>query len=249
MRETRAHRHHAAAGGAAGAAPRGSATAAAARDRGRVAAGAVLAALLAAAAAGCASSVDGTQGAQASTPSSGATATATGAPTGTAVSPSPSGDGGAGASAHAQAGGGAACTGTQLHVTTAEGGAAAGHLGMVLVFANTGSTACTLAGYPGAALSGSGGGTLLNAQRTLSGYIGGAQAVNAVTLAAGASASALLEWSDVPTGNGCPGAGAAALLVTPPNTTATTALAPINEVCSGFQIHPVVSGTSGRTGT
>jgi hypothetical protein len=136
-------------------------------------------------------------------------------------------------------------------VTTADGGAAAGHLGLVLLFTDTGA-ACTLSGYPGAALSGSGGSTLLNAQRTMSGYLGGAQGSSApasVPLASGATASALLEWSDVPVGGGgCPGTGATALLVTPPNTTVTTTLAPINVVCSGFQIHPVVPGSTGRSG-
>ena len=229
---------------------------AAAQRRGRTAAGsgaaAVLAALLAATAAGCTSSANGAQGASASSPSSGATAGASGAATGagTGASASPSGNGGAGgATANAQAGGAAACGGAQLKVTTADGGAAAGHLSMVLLFANTGSAACVLGGYPGAAVSGSGGSTLLNAQRTLSGYTGGAHGVGVVTVAPGASASALLEWSDVPTDNGCPGTGATALLVTPPNTTATTSLAPISEVCSEFQIHPVVPGTSGRSST
>ena len=232
----------------------------ASRRRSRTAAGtgaaAVLAALLAATAAGCASSANGTQGASASSPSSvatagasGASGAATGAGAGASASPSGNGGAGGGATANAQAGAGPACSGAQLKVTTADGGAAAGHLSMVLLFANTGSAACALGGYPGAAVSGSGGSTLLNAQRTLSGYTGGAHGVDVVTVAPGTSASALLEWSDVPTGSGCPGAGATALLITPPNTTATTSLAPINEVCSGFQIHPVVSGTSGRSGT
>lgn len=199
--------------------------------------------MLALAAAGCASSATGSQGALApATSSAHASDSASG---GASASPS----GGGGATEHAQVGGSSACGGAQLRVTTGDGGAAAGHLAMVLVFANTGSTACSLDGYPGAALSGPGGSTLLNAQRTLSGYIGGAKGVDTVTLAPGASASALLEWSDVPTDNACPGAGATALLITAPNTTATTSLAPINEVCSGFQIHPVVSGTSGRSGT
>lgn len=224
---------------------------AALRGRRRTAAGAALAALLAAGAAGCASTGSGSQGAAASPSSSGVTASASSAATGAGT---PAGGASAGASsggagANAQAGGNTACGASQLRVTTAEAGAAAGHLGMVLLFANTGSASCTLDGYPGAALSGPGGSTLLNAQRTVSGYLGGAQSVGVVTVAAGASASALLEWSDVPAGSGCPGAGATALLVTPPNTTATTSLAPINEVCSGFQIHPVVSGTTGRSGT
>lgn len=221
--------------------------------RGRTAVGAALAVLLAAAAAGCASTASGSQGSAASPSSASATASASGTATGAGTGADGAGGASAGASsggagANAQAGGNTACSGSQLHVTTAGTGAAAGHLGMVLLFANTGSASCTLDGYPGAALSGSGGSTLLNAQRTVSGYLGGAQGVSVVTVAAGASASALLEWSDVPAGNGCPGAGATALLVTPPNTTATTSLAPINEVCSGFQIHPVVSGTTGRTG-
>jgi hypothetical protein len=213
-----------------------------------------LAALLAAAAAGCASSANGNQGASTASSSAASSSTAaapsaSGAATGAGTGASASASGGAGASANAQAGGVSGCSGAQLRLTTASGGAAAGHLSMILLFANTGSAACTLGGYPGAALSGSGGSTLLNAQRTLSGYSGGAHGIDVVTLAPGASASALLEWSDVPTAGGCPGTGATALLVTAPNTTATTSLAPIDEVCSEFQIHPVVSGTGGRSGT
>ena len=268
MRGTRAHRHHAAVGGVAnaalyeaapGPATRPGPPPPAARRRSRTAAGTgaatVLAALLAATAAGCTSTANGSQGASTPSPSSatataGASGAATGAGTGASASPSGNSGAGGGATANAQAGGTTACSGAQLHVTTADGGAAAGHLSMVLLFANTGSAPCVLDGYPGAALSGSGGSTLLNAQRTLSGYTGGAHAVAVVTVAPGATASALLEWSDVPTGNnGCPGTGASALLVTPPNTTATTSLAPINEVCSGFEIHPVVPGASGRSTT
>jgi hypothetical protein len=224
----------------------------------RGAAGLAVAAVLAAAAvAGCTSGTSRASGAAASPTATGTPGVAS-APSSAGGSGSPSATGpGAPASASGGDGGGAPmCPGSSLRTGSASAGVASGHAGEVLTFTNTGSAACTLTGYPGAELTGVNGRLVMNATRTMSGYMGGAQDRSEpllVTLAPGAVASALLEWATVPTGPGapvganCPGMGAEQLLVTPPDTTATVSLQPIGSACQDFEIHPVVSGATGRT--
>ena len=99
-------------------------------------------------------------------------------------------------------------------------------------------------GYPGLDLVTSSGAVVAHAKRTLSGMAGGATSVATVTLAAGASASALVEASDVPQ-NGIANCGSYALNVTPPeeyvSVPAGTAMMPKCDL----QIHPVVAGAHG----
>lgn len=140
------------------------------------------------------------------------------------------------------------CTGSEIKVTLGRGGAATGHDVVSLEFTNTGSSTCTLQGYPGAAIT-SGSTVILNATRTLNGYAGDERQLTSaplVTLAPGAIASANLEWV-VNNGEPCAPNGTGTLNVTPPNTTTTTNLRPMTAgtqgVCAGFEIHPVVAGT------
>ena len=152
-------------------------------------------------------------------------------------------------------GGTAACTGSQIKVTTGDGGAGLSHGALTLIFTNISSTSCSLSGYPGAALPYSGG--TWNATRTMAGYMGGAANYSSpptVDIAPGAAASALIEW-EAATVNGapdnatnCPGSVAQSLEVTPPNTQSTTTFPPLQGACQGFEIHPVVPGTTGRSG-
>lgn len=143
-----------------------------------------------------------------------------------------------------------ACGNADIQVTTTDDEGATGHLSMLLVFTDSSDHDCLLHGYPGASLLGPKGADLLDATRTLYGFAGGAvgatslSSVPHVLLHPGATASAVLEWSDVPTGSGCAVQNAVALAVTPPNTTQTTqiALSGQTEVCAEFQIHPVLSG-------
>ncbi|MFI9271433.1 DUF4232 domain-containing protein [Kitasatospora sp. NPDC052896] len=160
---------------------------------------------------------------------------------------------GGSASGTAQAGGpgmsagggpGNGCTPGQVSVTSADGGAGMGHQGVVLVFRNTSSNGCSLYGYPGVAAVDASGKQVDQAQRTLNGYLGGAQSVTAVQLAPGAQASALLEGDDVPSGNK-PCLTYASLLVTPPGTKTSTPLGVTVADCDGLQVHPVVTGASG----
>jgi hypothetical protein len=192
----------------------------------------------------------------------GATNSATGTPGG-GLSPTagPGGDGGAGgatapasqgtAGKTAPAGAAAqACGDADITVSTAQSQGAAGHLSMLLVFTNTSDHICALRGYPGASMLGVNGTDLIDATRTLKGYSGGAVGLSTaprVVLKPTESASAVLEWSDVPTGSGADGGCVApdpiALAVTPPNTKQTTTISVAKpQVCAEFQIHPVLKG-------
>jgi hypothetical protein len=120
-----------------------------------------------------------------------------------------------------------------------------GHIGIVLLLRNRAPGVCDLFGYPGVKLLGASGAGQ-DAKRTSSGYLGGisGSGLPIIHLAPGATASALMEGSDVPTGTGsCP--IWTALLVTPPNETSTVRIAhAVGALCTP-QIHPVVEGTSG----
>ncbi len=132
----------------------------------------------------------------------------------------------------------------------APGGAGLSHVGVVLRFRDTGASACTLTGYPGATLV-TAGGLLVPARRTPAGYLGGlpssTHTIPVLRLAPGASASALLEGLDADVAHGggpCP--RYAHLLVTAPNQRLTIRLpTPLRQVCQP-EVHPVVPGMSGR---
>lgn len=143
------------------------------------------------------------------------------------------------------------CGNEDVRVTSTANQGAAGHISLTLVFTNFSAHPCVLHGYPGASLLDAGGNDLLDAQRTLSGYSGGAVGLSAppkVVLKPKESASAVLEWTDVTSGsganNGCAVPKPATLAVTPPNTTRTTTLPMNGEVCGEFQIHPVLKGVA-----
>jgi Protein of unknown function (DUF4232) len=152
------------------------------------------------------------------------------------------------ASSRAVSGGTTACTGSEIKVTLGQSSAAMSHDGYAVVFTNTSSRTCTMQGYPGAAIM-NGSTVLVNATRTLNGYIGDQQQLSSaplVTLAPGFKASAMLE-SLANAGETCYASGTGTLEVTPPNTTTTTSLTSLTVgsggVCSGFEVHPVVPGT------
>jgi hypothetical protein len=129
--------------------------------------------------------------------------------------------------------------------------AAAGHQGVVLLFVNHGPTSCVLFGYPGVAGVNSSGAQVVQAQRTLTGMMGGlapgVATLPRVTLAPGQTASAVVEGTDVPSGTetSCP--TYPSLLVTAPNTKVSVSVVQSLPGCSGLQVHPVVPGTSGST--
>jgi hypothetical protein len=137
------------------------------------------------------------------------------------------------------------CSLSQLAVSDSNGSAGSTHRATILVFRNTSTVTCHLAGYPGVAGLNASDQQVAQATRTLSGYLGGARSAATVQLAPGQSASATVEAMaiDATTGNSCtPYAG---ILVTPPNETHSIKLAWPNDGCSSLQIHPVVPGTTG----
>jgi hypothetical protein len=181
---------------------------------------------------------------------------------GTSATSSPAAPGGPVATASAASHGAVPeCTTAELKVTESDGNGvgdtASGHAALALRFTNVGSRACFLRGYPGVAVSGPGG--VLNAQRVMRGYMGGdaGQAPSLVIVPPGETAAALLEWLFSPqdgsatvTTRNCPGYHAARLLVIAPDqTTAAVFAAPgtVTPVCWGFEVHPVVSGATGRS--
>lgn len=129
-----------------------------------------------------------------------------------------------------------------------DGGASAGHQPVLIEFTNTSGHACYLRGYPGASVFGPNGKVLQDALRTMVGPEGGAAGVSSpqrVVLQVNGAASAIVEWSDVPAGSGtC--LSPVNLGVTPPNSKQTTTF-PLSgqpDVCSEFEVHPVVEGVS-----
>jgi hypothetical protein len=148
------------------------------------------------------------------------------------------------------------CTNAQITVSDAGGGAALGHVDQVLVFTNTGHTACTLTGYPRLAGLSSIGQDETQATRTPGGYMGGLLSGDTtppvVSLAPGETASAIVEGTDNPIGSR-PCFHYQALLVTPPNLTDQTRVG-ISDAgmqgfpdCSGLEVHPVVAGSTGSS--
>jgi Domain of unknown function (DUF4232) len=142
------------------------------------------------------------------------------------------------------------CTPPHTAVSVGQVGAATGHVGLTLLFRNSGTTPCTLTGYPGAALvAATGRHRRLDIARTPQGYMGGlspqARANPVVLLAPGHQASAILEGEDFnpQTSAACP--RYSALLVTPPNQRVTVRLTRSLAICDP-EIHPVVPGTTGR---
>jgi len=143
-----------------------------------------------------------------------------------------------------------ACAPAQLAVTAGRRGAATGHIGVALLFENTGTRACVLDGYPGVGGLDGAGTQVTQAVRTPSGFMGGLSGyvggpVPSVTLTPGATASALVEGTDVPTGTATTCASYAALLVTPPNALQSVHVDASLPGCSGLRVNPVVTGTTG----
>jgi hypothetical protein len=135
------------------------------------------------------------------------------------------------------------CT-TNIRVINGASEGAAGHLTLVLIFNNVGHTACRIVGYPTVDLVSPSGAVIAHALHTLNGMAGGASSISSVTLPAGASASALVEASDVPQGS-ITDCGSYALAVTPPSQTVAVPAGTATMPRCGLQVHPVVAGTGG----
>ncbi|MGI8715355.1 MAG: DUF4232 domain-containing protein [Solirubrobacteraceae bacterium] len=143
------------------------------------------------------------------------------------------------------------CRSGRITVSTGEGGAGLGHVGLPLLFRNTGRATCIMTGYPAATLV-TAGGHRVAARRTRGGYLGGlvgaARSLPVVRVGPGAAVSAYLEGLDFDPAHGggsCP--TYPRLLVTAPNQTLTfRLLSPVSQICRP-EVHPLVAGTSGRS--
>ena len=138
----------------------------------------------------------------------------------------------------------AACTNAQLAVSSAPASGGDSHGGIVVRFTDTGA-ACTLFGYPGAAVVDAAGHQIVQATRTPRGYLGGCGCTrpSTVRLGHGQAAAALIEGDN---GGGDECLAGRALLVTPPNTTKATRIAFQAYSCH-VQVHPVIAGVAGST--
>lgn len=127
--------------------------------------------------------------------------------------------------------------------------AGSGHRGVALILTNTGGRACRVSGYPGVGGLDAGG-KRVQARQTPGGYLGGlgSGSPSTVTLVPGASASALVEALAFNASDGSACAAFGGLLVTVPDDTVVTRLSWQTDACSDLQVHPVVPGTTGRTG-
>jgi hypothetical protein len=204
-----------------------------------------------------AAAASGAQSSSSASAAQGAGSGTTGA--GTAAQASSAGTAGTGSagsgtgSVNAASAGTAACGNGQLSVQLTMPDAAAGHRSRVVLFTNTSGSSCTISGYPGAAVTDKQGKVVLDAQRSLTGYEGGAAGVTTVTLSPGGHASDVIEWLGFPTDGqdpvpaNCPGVDGGSLLITPPNTTKATSFSSPSDLCAHFLVHPVVAGTSGRS--
>jgi hypothetical protein len=139
------------------------------------------------------------------------------------------------------------CTTAELQVTAGMGSGAAGTIGQVILFANSGTTACLLHGFPGVAGLDNAGNQIVQASRELNNapFTGSESSLPTVQLAPGDTASALVLSSDVPTGSATSCVTYASLLVTPPNATQSVHLSVQMPGCAGLRVGPVSTGTSG----
>lgn len=152
------------------------------------------------------------------------------------------------ASAPAAAGGTPSCATRGLHAAVGTVQAAAGSIYQVIDFTNTSGASCTLFGYPGVSLAGGSPVTQIGAAASRS----SAASAKTVTLAAGATASALLritQAENYPTTK-CSPMPASYLQIYPPNQTTPIFLAYRSTGCSLtavklLSIGVVEAGTAG----
>jgi hypothetical protein len=122
------------------------------------------------------------------------------------------------------------CATSDLNVTLGTSSGYAGGTYQTIVFTNTSGATCTLYGYPGVSLVSAPPYTQIG----LAAQRGGTAPVTQITLAAGATANAVLQVVDALNFGAatCGPTKAAFLRVFPPNQTAPVYLADTSEVCA-----------------
>lgn len=113
----------------------------------------------------------------------------------------------------------------------------------ILVLTNIGGSACTVQGYPAAMLVDSSGkilNTSINGPQD--GYDAKVYSQAQISLAPGATGSAILSWSNAPNVGICMYAGSNSLEVAAPYSTSATSLGTLTNVCDALGITPVQLG-------
>jgi hypothetical protein len=142
------------------------------------------------------------------------------------------------------------CFAGQAAVTAGNFGEASAQGALTILIRNTGTTACTLFGYPAVQFTLSDGSTL-PAQPTLAGYLGGLWSGGSepdVTLQPGQTASAMTEATNALNGDISCGYGypeTSHVTVTLPYDTRSTVLPFGSAYCGRPEVHPIVPGTTG----
>ncbi|MFI1994539.1 DUF4232 domain-containing protein [Actinoplanes sp. NPDC020271] len=141
------------------------------------------------------------------------------------------------------------CTTAQLKITLDDGDGASGRIVNTVQFRNTGA-ACWISGYPAVAARKTDG-TKVTFTRSPAGFAGGQTDGRStpprITLKTGQTAAAMIDSSsfDLTTGGGC--GEVAKVQIGPPTGTQPVTLAWTGG-CSGFDVHPLIAGTTGRQG-
>jgi hypothetical protein len=140
------------------------------------------------------------------------------------------------------------CATADLSVTIGPSQGTAGSIYQPIVFTNTGSATCTLYGYPGVSLAGGSPVAQIGAAAARS----TATAASIITLAPGAAANALLQYTEA--GNyspsTCDPTPATELIIYPPNQTVSASVTYSNTACAatGVDILHVGVVTAGNGG-
>jgi hypothetical protein len=143
------------------------------------------------------------------------------------------------------------CASSVLAITASPDGAGLSHVGLILRFRNVGLIPCRMSGYASVVLFGASGSRNVIAAEKPFGYLGGLTPGTGppplVTLGPGQFASSLLEAVDfeVKSERACP--RITSLLVTAPTATRSVRIPASFDGCSDVEIHPLVSGTTGRS--
>ncbi len=138
------------------------------------------------------------------------------------------------------------CKQGQLTITTAKPQGGLGHFGLILRFKDRGGR-CEMRGYPGVEGLAGNGKAVVEARRTIDGYLGGSRPGSPerrVLLQSGQTASALLEGHLGPISGGAPCRFYVSLRVTAPNDIRSVELLHQYSLCY-LEIHPVVFGKTG----
>lgn len=147
------------------------------------------------------------------------------------------------------AAGSASCGNSSLQVKWGYGSQSQPQQYSAVEFVNVSSHTCTLDGYPGLSIEVNG--TVIDATRTLNGAEPPLKSPQLVTLAPGAKAYAIAQWTLATTGHSCAyPTGTGTFEATAPNTTHTVVLSSgaqvgISGICSGLAISPVEVGNYG----